>query len=348
VTNLPAVQQGTPSGPGSAPTAPQAPAPFEFSAPFEDEHLNGLIYGEYGVGKSTIAASAADVPTMQDVLYIAAEAGEKVLVPYAQKGHLTVVRVSKYATVARIYEWLVLHTRYRDAGDLEKLAQLEAKITGKVPEVPKQFRTVVLDSLTEIQVYLMYQLLGITIGGTRLDLPPDSPEFKEWGQSSEMIKLLIRSFRDLRLNVIIVCSMEEKEDEKKRQLKRLLLPGKLATNVQGFLDFVGYLDKAKTDTGYAWRLHLTSGQTFHAKNRFGPTAPAYIDKPDMTKLYQLNLTSTPTPQETPSNGTSSTAAGPKAGSSSEPTRPAAGSAGAGVRGPVRVGGDRGPVRSPGR
>ena len=325
--------------PQGTPTTPAVKPKFEFTEPFEDEHLNGLIYGEYGVGKSTLAASAAEVPAMQDVLYIAAEAGEKVLVPYAKAGHLTVVRVSNYSTIARIYEWLVLHTKYRDAGDIAKMAHLESLITGQVPEVPKQFRTVVIDSLTEVQVYLMYQLLGVNIGQSKLDLPPDTAEFKEWGQSSDMIKLLIRSFRDLRLNVIIVCSMEEKEDEKKRQLKRLLLPGKLATNVQGFLDFVGYLEKAKTDTGYAWRLNLTSGQTFQAKNRFGPTAPAYIDAPTMAKLHELNL-ATPQTQETPSNGNSNTAADPSTRSSTAAARPAGT-----VRGPVRVGG---PVRPAGR
>jgi hypothetical protein len=315
--------------------APPKPK-FEFSTPHDDDLLNGLIYGEFGVGKSTLAASAADVPAMQDVLYIAAEAGEKVLVPFAKAGHLTVVRVSTYATIARVYEWLVLHCRYRDAGDMEQLARLESLITGVTPEHPKQFRTVVLDSLTEIQVYLMYQLMNINIGTSRLDLPPDSPEFKEWGQSSEMIKLLIRSFRDLRLNVIIVCSMEEKEDERKRQLKRLLLPGKLATSVQGFLDVVGFLEKAKTDTGYAWRLHLTSGQSFHAKNRFGPNAPAYLDAPTMKALYDLNLTA---PKE-PENHATDTS--PAIAPSSPVAHPNAGS----TRAPVRVAG--GPVRTGGR
>lgn len=239
---LPTVSQATAPTQGAA---PKAPPPFQFTTPLDDYNLNGLIYGEYGAGKSTLAATACDVPEMQDVLYIAAEAGEKVLKPFYARGHMIVVRVNTYATVARVYEWLVKHCIYRDAGDVQKMAALEAMITGVVPEKPRQIRTVILDSLTEIQVYLMYQLMGISIGGSRLDLPPDSPEFKEWGQSSEMIKLLIRSFRDLGVNVIIVCSMEEKEDERKRQLKRLLLPGKLATSVQGFLDFVGYLDKIK-------------------------------------------------------------------------------------------------------
>ena len=336
---LPAVVP-PPTGTGQAKATPK----FEFTTPLDDEYLNALIYGEYGVGKSTLAATAADVPQMQDVLYLAAEAGEKVLKPFAAHGHLTVVRISNYSTLARVYEWMVLHCRYRDADDMEKLAQLESMITGVVPTAPKQFRTVVLDSLTEMQVYLMYQLLGIEIGRSRLDLPPDSPEFKEWGQSSEMIKLLIRSFRDLHLNVIIVCSMEEKEDEKKRQLKRLLLPGKLANNVQGFLDIVGYLEKAKTDMGYAWRLNLTSGQTFQAKNRFGPTAPPHLDAPTMAQLYALNNPPmTTSPKESTTNGSTTATDSP---TSSSPSASGPGP----VRGPVRVGSTpgRGPVRAPGR
>jgi len=332
------------------PQAPPAPPKFQFTTPLDDEFLNALIYGDFGSGKSTLAATASEVPAMQDVLYIAAEAGEKVLVPYAKNGHLTVVRVGKYSTVARVYEWMVAHCKYRDAGDIEKLRQLEAMITGTVPDKPKLFRTVVLDSLTEIQVYLMYQLLGIT-DGTPLDLPPDTAEFKEWGQSSEMIKRMIRFFRDLHLNVILVCSMEEKEDEKKRQLKRLLLPGKLATSVQGFLDVVGFLEKLKVEVspqyphGYAWRLHMSSGQTFHAKHRFGPDAPPHLDMPTMADLFALNQAAPTTVTET--NTDASATANTQAGSSTQQanTRPAGSgaAAGSGVRPPVRVGGS-GPVR----
>jgi hypothetical protein len=332
----------------------QAKPKFEFTTPLDDEYLNALIYGDFGVGKSTLAASASEVAAMQDVLYLSAEAGEKVLKPFADNGHLTVVRVGTYATLARVYEWMVLHCRYRDAGEMDKLAQLESIITGVVPEKPKQFHTVVLDSLTEMQVYLMYQLLGIEIGRSRLDLPPDSPEFKEWGQSSEMIKLLVRSFRDLHLNVIIVCSMQEVEDEKKRLNKRLLLPGKLAVSIQGFLDVVGFLEKAKTDAGFAWRLHLTSGQTFHAKNRFGPLAPPHIDiaqgdTTGMAKLFALNNSATTktTPKEPQTNGDTSTASpstgSSPAGSPASSTRPAGTG---GTRAPIRVGGS-GPVRPAG-
>jgi hypothetical protein len=300
------------------------PPPFLFTSPSKDKYQNILIYGAYGSGKTTLAGSAQDVGSMKDVLFISAESGDRSLVTWPG---MTVVRISTYSQLARIFEWMTVHCRYRDANDIEKLAKHEALITGVVPENPKRFYTVAIDSLTEVQKYLMYQLLGIQLG-SRLDLPPDSPEFKEWGQSSEMVQLLVRSFRDLPVNTIFVAAMQEVENEKKQQLKRLNLPGKLATNVQGFLDVVGYLATAKDgDGGTIRRLYITEGPTWQAKHRFPGVKVDYIEDPTMAKLLALDSDANTTPKENPSNGNTSAAAGPTQPRPATPaTRPAVGPA----------------------
>jgi len=120
-------------------------------------------------------------------------------------------------------------------------------------------------------------------------MEPENPQFKEWGQSQEMMRLLIRSFRDLDMNVIFVCAGQEQEDERKRRLFLPALPGKLASAFTGFLDFVGFLVAAPPEGGEVKRrLYLSPGQSYKAKNRFRNFTDQYIDNPTMALIWNAN------------------------------------------------------------
>jgi hypothetical protein len=280
-------------GPTRQPEAKPKPPPFVLGRPASTTRsrhfLKALLYGVYGAGKTTLAATSWDVEDMRDVLFVDAEAGELALEDWMLDD---VVRISSYPQLARIFEYLRLHCRFRDEGNDEELAKLESRLRGRAvsPQDARKYYTVVIDSLTEVQTYLMYQLLNVDLGQWALDITPDSPEYKEWGQSSEMIQLLVRSFRDLPMHVIFVCSEQEVTDDKSRLIKRPNLPGKLAGKVQGFLDLVGYLDTAVDNEGtIRRRLWLQPGRaTFQAKHRFRNLDVKYIDDPTLKKLIDLN------------------------------------------------------------
>ena len=209
-------------------TTKQVPsAPFTVVKPSTQRYLKLLIYGAPGTGKTTLAGTAQDVDEMKDVIFIDVEAGALSL---AGRDDIDVVRVTSYMQFAKVYEFLKLHCQYRDVGDSDKLHDLHEKI-GADPA--KIYNTVVIDSLTEVQKQIMYMLLGVQIGQMNLELVPDTPEFKEWGQSAEMVRLLIRSFRDLPMHVVVVCAEAEGENERKQRIRRPNLPGKLAGEVQG-------------------------------------------------------------------------------------------------------------------
>lgn len=272
----------------------EAPKPAPRKTPFvinsvkrKDRRLNGLFYGDFGVGKTTLAASAADVPSMCDVLYIDAEAGDMSL---EERDNVDVIQISTYNQFARVYEFLRLHCKARDAGDLEGLSKLETHYKGLKDPVPKnkvkKYQTVVIDSITEVQKYCMYMLLGIEVGSFELDMEPQAAQFAEWGKAAEMIRLLVRSFRDLPMHVIFVAAENTTEDEAKRQLKTPALPGKLSKEIQGFLDVVGYLYAASTDQGMRRRLFLEPGKTWNAKNRAQWIKRPYIDDPTMELLME--------------------------------------------------------------
>jgi len=300
------------------PAASPKPPPFQIvrTSPSE-KYLKMLIYGDYGAGKTTLAATALDVPEMNDLLFINAESGDLSLPKGMDK-----VDVKDYATLARVFEFLRAHTRYRDAGDIKRMTDLEARLRGEPVSEPKVYHTVIVDSLTEVQTYLMYQLLNLDIDNWALDVTPESPEYKEWGQSSEMIQLLVRTFRDLPMHVIFVCSAQEVSDDRNRLLKRPNLPGKLAGKVQGFLDVVGYLDTAPDKDGNVIRrLWMQPGtRLFQAKHRFRNHPDLkYIDNPTLSDLFNLtkesktNASSTTPPRSDDSDGTASSTEGTGAG-----------------------------------
>ncbi len=253
-------------------------------------YLKGLVYGDYGVGKTTLVASAADVPEMSDVIFIDAESGTKVI---EDRDDIDVVTITAYSQFARIYEYLKLHCKARDANDIDTLRKLESmfkRIPAEQIETPKRYKTVIVDSLTEVQKYCMYQLLGIKVGEAILDVEPDAPQFSEWNKSAEMIRLLVRSFRNLDMNVLFVCSRDEDKDERNQFVFVPNLPGKLALEINGFFDMVGFMVAAPNadNTQMLRRLYLVPSRTWKAKHRFTSFRGAYIDNPSMKEIWKLN------------------------------------------------------------
>lgn len=279
----------------AAPITPPKRSAFSIERPGRTERrLKAMIYGDYGAGKTTLAATSYDVASMRDVLLIDAEAGDLSLV--GKYDDIDRIGVTKYKVFSQILEYLRVHCRLRDDPSPEavkKLCDLEESLRGETVTHPRRYRTVIIDSLTEVQKYCMYQILNIDISTQKLDAAIGAPEYKEWGQNSELIRLLVRSFKELDMNVLFICPEAKNEDDSKRQLRYPNLPGKLASEVQGFLDMVGYLSLVNVEGKTTRKLFLepAAGRIiFQAKNRFGNSGIAAIEEPTMAKIlatYQV-------------------------------------------------------------
>lgn len=308
------------SAPGlEAKTAPQPSALNPFIARDLDcssDYLSMLIYGDYGVGKTYLAGTSVFVDDYADVLYLALEGGEKGLKQLVRtgkrrnvdvSGRMLIIPIVTYKQYANIYEFLKLHVRFRDANDVKNLRRLEAQIRGFTPEQckddayleqalpkPKMIRTVITDSLTEAQKYCMYQILGIDPLTQRLDNEPESAEWKEWGRSRDMIQFLVRRLRDLPVNSIFICGQDIEQDAAKKFHYTPLLPGKLANDVRGLVDCVGYYMTVPLEGGQvARRLYLVGGTYGNAhvaaKHRFGDALKqSYLENPSMEDIWKLD------------------------------------------------------------
>src|SRR6266404_3979312 len=189
-----------------------------------ERYLKAIIYGPYGVVKSTLVGSSVDVPSMRDVIYIDAESGDMVLNDNPRiklPDEIEHVRVTNFLQVARVQEFLKSHCARRDSNDVVGMRTVEAMLKGVDPETigePRRFRTVVIDSLSEIEAYCMYGLLKVNEGAILTGAADeiDVARFDEFRKNNMMMQVLVRALRDLPMHVIFICAQQYSQDELKR------------------------------------------------------------------------------------------------------------------------------------
>lgn len=225
-------------------------------------NFNMLIYGEYGVGKTLLAGMADDVPEMRRVLFLDIEGGTQSLRDFP---NVDVLRVTDWNSMQRVYD--------------------EFRV------MQHEYRTVVIDSLTELQDFNMS-----TIMETMLRKPdheerdPDVPGLHEWNKNSKQIRKFVRAWRDLPVSTIFTALSKQELDKMKRPKTMVGLPGKLAREIPGFFDYVFYyyVDNIE-DQGEVRLLRTRKTSDIAAKARQGMKGdlPEIIGNPTMRQLYTL-------------------------------------------------------------
>lgn len=221
------------------------------------QYLNMLIYGHSGVGKTRLAASAAAVEELSPVLFIDIEGG-------------TMSIRDVYPDVDRV--------RVKSMMDMQNTYQ--AIRDGKL-----EYKTIVLDSLTEIQKFSMLQIMKELLQ-EEPERDPEVPGLREWGKNAEQTRRLIRAFRDLPVNTIFTALAAEERDKYNKSHLKPSLNGKLSSEAQGFLDIVVYMYIKEVD-GEQVRLLLTSStESVQAKDR-SDRLPPVVENPTMETIHGI-------------------------------------------------------------
>jgi hypothetical protein len=156
------------------------------------------------------------------------------------------------------------------------------------------FKTVILDSLTEIQKFNMDEIMRKLIDKNE-DRDLDVPSLREWGKNLEQTRRFVRAFRDLPLNVIFTALVREDKDRMQRPVNLPSLSGKMAGEVAAFLDIVLYYSMKEQDGKQVRVLQSAATESTIAKDRSGLLPPVMVE-PDMEMLYDLIVRKTGTMQ----------------------------------------------------
>lgn len=234
-------------------------AGLQITKPDKGAFINMLIYGEPGVGKTRLAGSASLVEAMSPVGIIDFEGGTLSLAH--SYPNVDVIRSKSWTDVDRLY----------------------GALYDKNP-----YKTIILDSLTEIQKFAMGEIMKAVVKKDE-SRDPDVASLREWGKSGEQIRRFVRGFRDLPCNTIFTALDMEDRDERSGLTKvKPSLPGKLKGEVAGFVDIVIYMYKKEVRDGqdkHMKVLALTEGtEKAVAKDRSGKL-PTVMEAPTMQDIY---------------------------------------------------------------
>lgn len=226
------------------------------SASVQNKFINLLIYGDSGVGKTVLAGSASVVEALAPVLLIDVEGGTLSLEQtYPQ---VDVARVKSWADMQKVYDDLYL-------GD-------------------HPYKTIILDSLTEIQKASMDGVMTELLT-EHPDRDPDVPGQREWGKSINQLRYFVRAYRDMEINTIFTALAQEVQDKRTGMNKtKPSLPGKLANELAAFLDIVAYYYIKRLDGDDERLLLCNATDSIVAKDR-SARLPQVIQSPTMASIF---------------------------------------------------------------
>lgn len=235
------------------------------------DFIKELIYGIPGSGKTTLAASAEDVPEMRPVLYIDIEGGT--LSIKERWPNIQAVRVK---------------TIFDKGGRAKRTAwqQLE-DVYEALKKGEGGYATVIVDNMTEGYQLAMQDVM-VQLIAEHPERDPDVPGMKEWGKASTQVRRWIRHMRDLNLNLILTAHEAEHTNDSGQILKYTpSLPGKLANEVAGYVDIVLYLyTKQEKEEGLVRKVQTQPAGKYIAKDRSGKL-PLVLTNPTMQSIYDL-------------------------------------------------------------
>jgi GTPase SAR1 family protein len=263
----------------------------------EEQWLKLFFYGDYGAGKTVLAASAVDVEDMQDVLIINIEAGLTSIIgskAVRNTKYIDSIPVKTFEEFVYVHRMLLAYCQARDDGDKERLKRMAEKYQFP-PLAKRRYRTLIIDSMSELNQVSLARAFGENQDDL-LNTTDSDDTRRDFGRNKQAMVKAIRAMRNLPLHVIATCGKDDIDPERKRFKRQPRLTGALAKEVQAFWDVVGLLETAtgtseikdgEDEKVILRRLWLQPMGKWDAKNRLSSQDVTYLDDPNMEKLVGL-------------------------------------------------------------
>lgn len=216
------------------------------------------LYGPAGAGKTTLSATAADVPEGAPMLICDAEGGTRVI------AHRTDIDVMP------IHDW--------------NTAEAFTSAIERDPSPP--WKTISWDNLSELQTVNMASIIG----------PDKKPEIQNWGENTATILKFTRRWRDIaqakNINVIFVAWDEVVRVDGEPTRRRLNFTNSLQKTYAGLVDIIGYLDVENNPPHWTRTLHFEPSPRLESKFRRDQTEaankiPFQIYNPNLGTIIQV-------------------------------------------------------------
>lgn len=227
-------------------------------------NLKVLIYGASGVGKTYLSGTSNNVEGMAPTLFVDCESGTYTL--RKDFSDVDTVRVTNWKELMAVMNFLMNEDH--------------------------EYRTVVIDSLTEVQKFSMYFIMS------RFNKDPldEKAGWDEYNLNLEAMRRFVRDCRDLDMNVIFTSLLSIDKDAKSgRFIRSPLFTGKFKEEVAALLDEVFFyypVEQYNEELGQdvTVRALLTSPtDTATAKDRSGMLDQVIVN-PTMQILFDLMVT----------------------------------------------------------
>jgi hypothetical protein len=192
--------------------------------------LNGMFFGEYGVGKTHLLGTAIEHEMTRPLLIFDIDGGVQTLTDedkFPKHEDIDVLQVRSYDEI------------------IEKITDLYDSVDSKGE---MYYKTLGVDTFSEFAgLDLAYVMRTRADDNPRLD--EDVADQYGYNKSGAHLRRVVRMLRDLPCNTILTSHVADVQDSLGKIQYFPMLAGKLRKQIPGFLDFVGYMKAEVGDSG---------------------------------------------------------------------------------------------------
>lgn len=219
------------------------------------------LYGPWGVGKTTLAASAQDSPWGADVLILDAEGGVRSI---AHRTDIMVIRIQGWSDLLNVYLELAESNEY-------------------------SYKTVVLDNMSEFNQVSIFHAYERDESSKK---DPDTPALNMYQRSTNQMRKMIRAYRDLSykrgLNVIFTSwESTEKDDTTGAISTNVALTPALEKQAGGMIDILAYMSVQANGVRSLQLEHINRIKTKFRRDPRAFDIPGRIEDPSLVPMLAV-------------------------------------------------------------